>query len=611
MKESEALQRTMCEEPVEVPEAPENSEVQGSMALSEAAGVPVAMQEANGTENADAANQGVPVPPEKHALERMERRRELKPLYEYCAELRRISEGLSKEMFLELMLDRVVLLTVNLGAGVNGFSAMYFDFLMEEGMLPGEGGGAEIRLNEQEGKGLSLTEAKRFVLESGGTMFSIDLTAWVNQIEKPEFREFLLFLYSQAESYRYVFRIPYLEKRMVKRVAAILSDIFTVDTISLPPIRQQDIRETAAALLSEYGYTATEEAMAIFERRLTEERSDGRFYGMSTVEKVIREMVVEKLRRKTEGEEERLIYAADIEQILAEEKKEKRNPKEELESRVGMEKISTRLEEILRDMEGQKNNASYYNIRFVGNPGTGRTETARLFGEMMQERGMLSQGGFLEYRGEELLGTVQGETTPKTMIICRDAEGCVLFIDGLSLREKDEEEEEKIEQQAFRREAIETLLSQVQQDPGAFLLIFAGTKEEMEALVQDYPEIETLFPYVVEFPDYTKAELLEIYRDMARRRGMSLSAEAEQELQRYFKKLPEQVLREAEFANGRFVRNLFERTVSKVSLRAELYGTEAEKIYRSDLLLAVSREASVLNQREVKKYPMGFRLRDL
>lgn len=556
---------------------------------------------------AELTERGAENAPEKQALRRMERRRELQPLYRYCAELQRIAEGLDRALFLDLMTDRVVLLAVNLGAGVNGFSAMYFDFLSEEGLLPGEGGGAEIRLNEGEGQGLTLAEAKRFVLESGGAMFSIDLTEWVEWLESPELREFLLFLYSQAEGFRYVFRIPYLEKRMVKRVAAILSDIFTVDTISLPPIRYQDIRETAAARLSEYGYTATEEAMELFERRLFEERSDGRFYGINTVEKVVREMVVEKLRRRSPGEEQTLIYAADLENILAEEQTERRNPEEELASRVGMAEICRKLKGILAEMEQGSRENAFYNIRFVGNPGTGRTEAARLFGAMLRERGMLTRSGFLEYRGEELLGAVPGETSPKVMVICRDAEGCVLFIDGFSLREK----EETGTRADYRREAIETLLAQLRQETGAFLLILAGTGQELQELSAEYPEIQELLPYSVEFPDYTKEELLALYRDMVQKAGMHLREDAERELARYFSELPEEVLRQEEFANGRFVRNLFERTKSKAALRAELYGNDGLMICPADFRPAMSRDIAQLNQREVKKYPMGFRLRDL
>ena len=92
---------------------------------------------------------------------------------------------------------------------------------------------------------------------------------------------------------------------------------------------------------------------------------------------------------------------------------------------------------------------------------------------------------------------------------------------------------------------------------------------------------------------------------------MHLREDAERELARYFSELPEEVLRQEEFANGRFVRNLFERTKSKAALRAELYGNDGLMICPADFRPAMSRDIAQLNQREVKKYPMGFRLRDL
>ncbi len=549
--------------------------------------------------------------PVKQALLHMERRKECLPLYRYCQEVKDIADSVEKEMFLELWTDRVLLLSVNLGAGVNSFSAMYFDFLLEEGLLPGEGGGAEIKLNERGGQGLSLSEAKRFIAESGGVMFSIDLTEWCDEIESPDFRDFLLFLYSQAENLRYVFRIPYMEKKEVDRIAAIISDIFTVDTISLPPMRQQDIRETGAALLSEYGYTATEEAMEIFEKRLSEERSDGRFYGMNTVEKVIREMVVEKLRNKDPQEEESLIYAADMKNILSEEIRVQKSPEEKLKDLVAMDGVRRELENILNDMEENKGFHPYYHIRFIGRPGSGRTETARIFGEILKERGMLSGNGFLEYRGEELVGRVSGETTAKTMAICRDAEGCVLFIDGLSLQKVNENDFEDDPVPDYRKEAIECLLARIEESPSSFLLIFAGSKLEMEVLEKKYPKIAALLPYRIEFPDYSKEDLAEIYRRMAKQEGFTLAVETEIALKEYLENLPEKWIESEEFAGARFVRNLFERSKSKAMLRGELFETDAKTIFKSDFLQAAAQNQEKLNQKSIKKYPMGFRLRDL
>ena len=69
------------------------------------------------------------------------------------------------------------------------------------------------------------------------------------------------------------------------------------------------------------------------------------------------------------------------------------------------------------------------NAVFVGNPGTGKTTVARLYGQFLLERGFLSSGEVVEVKAKDLIGKVVGETEKNVRDAFARAKGRVLFID--------------------------------------------------------------------------------------------------------------------------------------------------------------------------------------
>lgn len=605
---------------------------------------------------------------EKEDAPAFQRIKELKgsdSLINLCERLMKIAPALQTEEFVDILEDRAFLFSAEQDIGINQRVSMFFDFMRDAELLPSEYGGCEIQLACGRSVGLPTSMAKQFIVQTEASMFCIDISSFVGQIDDPEFRDFLLFLYGQKDMYRYVFRIPYVEKKILNQVADVIGDIFTVEVVTLPPLNQRLLEDTAISQLKSYGYKISPEALALFRKRIAEEKSDGRFYGMNTISKVVKEMVLKKLEKSisgeqsseddsvtdglsgtdardsknsrnkqsektapsgkvkgTSGEKDELteISLQDIEDLTAN-YRHHQTPEHELSDMIGVKEVREQMDALIEKMIDA---GKPMNLRFVGNPGTGRTVIARILGEILKEKGILKKGGIIEHSMKDLMGTVPGETVPKTLSICRDAMDSVLFIDEPypeikeMIPDQDEmgkdyddyeapEEDKQKPDYDFHKEALMTLISEMQANEN-ILVVLSLTKEELDKVRKDTPDIDRFMPGEIEFKDFSRKELGEIFLRMARRNRFHMDEKLQQEIMDYFDKLPENVTKSGKFTNARYVRNLFDRTWSKTLLRAEIDQKDGREITLQDFRLAAAESAELLNKKEPRKYPLGFRL---
>ena len=88
------------------------------------------------------------------------------------------------------------------------------------------------------------------------------------------------------------------------------------------------------------------------------------------------------------------------------------------------------------------------------------------------------------------------------------------------------------------------------------------------------------------------------------RKHFSYTPEFEEAAKKFFFDLPDEYLNSREFANARFVRNLYERTWSKGSLRASLAGLNTIQLLREDFIAAS--EEKEFSERLERKAKVGF-----
>jgi len=240
---------------------------------------------------------------------------------------------------------------------------------------------------------------------------------------------------------------------------------------------------------------------------------------------------------------------------------------QELNTLVGLEEVKRIIKEIYawiiinqkREQHGLKTGKQVLHMMFKGNPGTGKTTVARLIGKLFHKANILSKGHLVECERADLVGEYIGHTAQKTRDVIKKAIGGILFIDeAYSLGRGGEKD--------FGKEAIDTLVKHMEDRQHEFILILAGYSREMDGFLALNPGLESRFPIIIEFPDYSVEQLMKIARKMVAEKEYVLSEEAERKLRDHLISVKLQ-MHGGRFSNGRYIRNVIEKSIRTQAMR--------------------------------------------
>ncbi len=203
-------------------------------------------------------------------------------------------------------------------------------------------------------------------------------------------------------------------------------------------------------------------------------------------------------------------------------------------------------------------------IILTGNPGTGKTTIARKLGEILAAIGYLDSGHVVEVDRAQMVSQYQGETPKVVDRLCDKAMGGILFVDEAYTLAPISQGGERDNQGA---QALEKLMKRMEDDRGKFVVIAAGYRTEMENLFRINPGFRSRFNYFLNIDDYTPEQLFQIMLMFAKDKKYVFAPEAEELTRKMVSEMYN--ARDKDFANGRTMRQLFDRICSKQAERLQ------------------------------------------
>ncbi|KAI5468107.1 P-loop containing nucleoside triphosphate hydrolase protein [Mariannaea sp. PMI_226] len=144
-------------------------------------------------------------------------------------------------------------------------------------------------------------------------------------------------------------------------------------------------------------------------------------------------------------------------------------------------------------LEGER-----YSCSLLGNPGTGKTTVARIYGQFLTTVGAISGNVFKEVTGSKLANDgVRG--CEKLLEDIKNEGGGVLFID--------EAYQLSSGNSPGGAAVLDYLLAEVENLRGKVVFVLAGYNKQMESFFSHNPGFPSRFPITMKFEDYTDEEL--------------------------------------------------------------------------------------------------------
>ncbi|KAF8866145.1 P-loop containing nucleoside triphosphate hydrolase protein [Acephala macrosclerotiorum] len=237
----------------------------------------------------------------------------------------------------------------------------------------------------------------------------------------------------------------------------------------------------------------------------------------------------------------------------------------ELQALIGLEEVKVAIKSLSnrtqdnynRVLQGKEPLSLGLNRVFHGNPGTGKTTVAKLYGQVLVDLGLLSSGEVTIKTPADLIARYTGQTESNTTSILAAAMGRVLIIDEFHMLYQGKKSSSSSIASSFQIAAIDTIVSQTQNKEDRCIILAGYTEPILEIFQNLNPGLARRFPLedAINFADFTIAQLTQILDKMVRDQGLEMTEMA--------RKVAIQMLQLAQdrpnFGNGGEVANMIDR----------------------------------------------------
>lgn len=340
------------------------------------------------------------------------------------------------------------------------------------------------------------------------------------------------------------------------------------DDIMFEDYDEEDLLSIWGGIIKEKKWYCPENVARVACRRLSSQMNRKGFGNARSVRQLIeRATTVAMSRDAFDGCDLELV----IEDIMGD--RPLSNPKiqqllKEVHGRVGWRRIKASIAEFVhlsernyeRELKGQKRLPVQLNRMFLGNPGTGKTTCAKIYGMILKHLQFLSNGEVLVYSAGDFVGGHVGQSQTKTTAILEKAKGKVLVID----------EAYNLDDGLYGKQVLDVIVEKVQggeHDDIAVLLL--GYEQQMDQMMRNQnPGLSRRFAreYAFMFDDFNPDELLQIFEFYCEK--MDVSMPSQEVAEKALALLTLQKTR-PNFGNAGAVELLVKNAIAKAALRPE------------------------------------------
>ena len=254
---------------------------------------------------------------------------------------------------------------------------------------------------------------------------------------------------------------------------------------------------------------------------------------------------------------------------------------EKLNSLIGLQNVKYQITSLLNKQtfsstQTQSKEPGHY--VFAGNPGTGKTEVARLMGKIFKALGLLEKGHVVEVSKADLVAGYVGQTEDKTREICKKALGGVLFVDEAYQLFANENAGAD-----FGKQALEVIMKFMEDNRNNLSVIFAGYEQKMNRLYEVNEGLKSRISQIIVFPDYTPDELVDILKLMMKKRNLAAEPPFFESIKSYF--TSRKIADGKNFGNAREVRRTLDLLDLNKANRLALKMSQGGIVSESDKLM--------------------------
>lgn len=149
------------------------------------------------------------------------------------------------------------------------------------------------------------------VLENGDSelvkLLCIDIGKWIDKTDTEDFKKLLKNMQKASDKFIFAFRVPFVDKDVLGRVATSLNDLMSVRVLSIPPFDNVQTKEIARRDLQNYGLEMSVAAWQCFFERIAEENATVNFTGLTPSKRLSKSLCTKsKLLCRTAQKTQRL-----------------------------------------------------------------------------------------------------------------------------------------------------------------------------------------------------------------------------------------------------------------------------------------------------------------